>query len=242
MELSKRLYQVASAVTSGNRMVDIGTDHGYVPIYLLEKGISPFAIAMDVNKGPLERAKEHITEKGLSLKIATRLSDGLEKVEPEEVDSIVMAGMGGDLICRIMRCRPQFMAAGKEFILQPQSEWAKVRHFLEENDYNIIEERFLQEDGKYYVILKCQPGADPQIYEPVAGLDPEFLYEYGPLLVRQQPAVWMEYLSKQLRKKKSIVRNIKNLQKTSEAAEQTAKRLGVLESEIVELEKLIQLA
>lgn len=241
MELSKRLYAVASAVTAGSRLADIGTDHGYVPIYLTEREICPTAIAMDVNEGPLQRAREHIAENGLSLKIATRLSDGLQKLQPEEVDSIVMAGMGGDLICRIMKTCPAFTQAGKEFILQPQSEWDKVRHFLEEIDYGIVQEDFLKEDGKYYVILKCRPGADHDIYKHES-LEPEFLYEYGPLLARKMSPVWMEYLSRQLRKKKNIVANIKNLQKSFDLDEKTALRIKALEKEIFELEKLIQFA
>ena len=74
MNLSKRLLAVASAVTPGNRVADIGTDHGYVPIYLVQKGWIPSAIAMDVNKGPLERAAQHIREQGLESRISTRLN------------------------------------------------------------------------------------------------------------------------------------------------------------------------
>ena len=90
MELSRRLMSVASGVTKGNRLADIGTDHGYIPIYPVSEGIIPSAIAMDVNQGPLDRADAHIREHGLEDKIGTRLSNGLEKLDADEADTIVV--------------------------------------------------------------------------------------------------------------------------------------------------------
>ena len=148
MELSKRLQTVAAAVTPGHRIADVGTDHGYVPIYLVKNGLCPSACAMDVNKGPLARAAEHIGQEGLSDKIATRLSDGLAGLSPDETDTVVIAGMGGELICRILKNAPEFLEAGMEFILQPQSEWFKVRHLLHDAGYHIAGEWFLKEDRK----------------------------------------------------------------------------------------------
>ena len=158
MELSIRLKTVAEAVTPGNRVADIGTDHGYVPIYLVKNNLSPGGIAMDMNKGPLEKAKEHIRAEKLSGKIATRLGNGLAPLEPGETDTVVIAGMGGDLICKILKAKPEFLIEGKELILQPQSEWFKVRQILKEYRYQIEKEWFLKEDGKYYVIIKAEPG------------------------------------------------------------------------------------
>ena len=97
MELSKRLYAVAGLVTEGASVADIGTDHGYVPIYLVEEGIARKALALDVNRGPLERARMHIVGHGLGDKIETRLSDGLREIRPGEVDTIIVSGMGGPL-------------------------------------------------------------------------------------------------------------------------------------------------
>ena len=113
-------------------MADVGTDHGYVPIYLVKNNLSPAGIAMDVNKGPLEKAQEHIREEKLGGKIATRLGNGLAPLEPGETDTVIIAGMGGDLICKILKAKPEFLIEGKEFILQPQSEWFKVRRLLKE--------------------------------------------------------------------------------------------------------------
>ena len=97
MELSKRLQAVADLVTEGASVADIGTDHGYIPIYLIEHHIAEKVIALDINRGPLERARMHIVGHGLKEKIETRLSDGLEKVLPGEVDTMIAAGMGGGI-------------------------------------------------------------------------------------------------------------------------------------------------
>ena len=152
MELSRRLHAVAGKVTRGNRLADIGTDHGYIPIYLVSEGICPSAIAMDVNQGPLDRADAHIREYGLSDKIGTRLSNGLERLEASEADSIVIAGMGGALMTDILNGGMHVIESGKELILQPQSEIFKVRHFLHDNGYMIVDEQILKEEGKYYFI------------------------------------------------------------------------------------------
>ena len=102
MQLSKRLQAVADLVTPGSRLADVGTDHGYVPIWLYEQGIIPSAIAMDLREGPLNRAKENIAVHDLSDGITVRLSDGLEKLLSGEADSIVIAGMGGMLVKKIL--------------------------------------------------------------------------------------------------------------------------------------------
>ena len=112
---------------------------------------------MDVNKGPLEKAQEHIREEKIGGKIATRLGNGLAPLEPGETDTVIIAGMGGDLICKILKAKPEFLIEGKEFILQPQSEWFKIRRLLKEYRYQIEKEWFLKEDGKYYVIIKAEP-------------------------------------------------------------------------------------
>ena len=223
MELSIRLKTVAEAVTKGNRVADVGTDHGYVPIYLVKNNLSPAGIAMDVNKGPLEKAQEHIREEKLGGKIATRLGNGLAPLEPGETDTVIIAGMGGDLICKILKAKPEFLIEGKEFILQPQSEWFKIRRLLKEYRYQIEKEWFLKEDGKYYVIIKAEPAwtqpqrlkhQQPSIHEyikeisetpanqAVSEKDMESIYEqYGKYLIETKNPVLKEYLEKEITKK-----------------------------------------
>ena len=157
MELSKRLKAVAELVTPGMRLADVGTDHGYIPIALVQTGKVSRAIAMDINKGPLERAKEHIREHGLEGKIQTRLSDGLKNLQMNEADCMIAAGMGGGLVIRILSEERDTAGSLKELILQPQSEIDSVRKYLTEEGYRIVAEDMVYEDGKYYPMMKAVP-------------------------------------------------------------------------------------
>lgn len=157
MVLSDRLQAVASLVTAGHRVADIGTDHAYIPIYLLQEGLAESAIAMDVNEGPLKKAEEHVKENGMEGKIRLRLSDGFEKLEPFEADTAVIAGMGGPLMIRILSAYPEVTRSMKELVLQPQSEIAKVRAFLLEEGFLFIQEDMVKDDGKYYPMMKAVP-------------------------------------------------------------------------------------
>ena len=130
MELSKRLYAVAGLVTEGASVADVGTDHGYVPIYLVINNIASKVIAMDINRGPLERARMHIIGHGLKGKIETRLSDGLKEIEPFEVEGMIAAGMGGGLVIKILEDSKEVVETLKFAVLQPQSEISKVRKYL----------------------------------------------------------------------------------------------------------------
>lgn len=215
MELSKRLLSVASGVSKGNRLADIGTDHGYIPIYLVTKEIVPFAIAMDVNQGPLERARFHIEEQGLKDKIETRLGSGLLPLHKQEVDSIVIAGMGGALITRILEEGKEVLEEGTELILQPQSEIYKVRHWLHDNGYQILWEDMVKEEGKFYFILKAIPG--------IQTFSEEYLYEYGEYLLQSGHELMKEYLKMELNKYKSIQKNLMN--QSSDSAKQRKKEI-----------------
>lgn len=208
MELSRRLFAVASGVTKGNRLADIGTDHGYIPIYLVTEGICPSAIALDVNQGPLDRADAHIREHGLEDKIRTRLSNGLEKLKPEEADTIVIAGMGGALMTNILTRGLSVITDGKELILQPQSEIFKVRHFLHDHGYRIVSEQIIREEGKYYFIIKAVPGNQ--------SFEEEYLYEYGEYLLKEANPLMKEYLEREMDKYQKILEGLSR--QTSEAA------------------------
>ncbi len=185
MVLSKRLWSVSSLVTEGSRLADIGTDHGYVPVFLVEEGRIPSAIAMDVNPGPLERAREHIRQHALQDRIETRLSDGLDALGKDEADTVLIAGMGGALCVRILEARPALHSEVKELVLQPQSEIFAVRRYLEGAGWQIVQEKMVLEDGKYYQMMRCIPGK-----MNLTALEEK----YGPCLMKEGAEEWIGYL------------------------------------------------
>lgn len=201
MELSKRLSAVAGLVTEGASVADIGTDHGYIPIYLAEKNPQAVLLAMDVNEGPLKRAREHIQAAGLDERIELRLSDGLAALSPGEVDTVIAAGMGGGLILRILHAHPQVTASVREFVLQPQSELEKVRAGLEEQGYRVIREDMVEEDGKYYPMMKMVHGREERPLTKVEHL-------YGRKLLEERHPVLYEYLQREKRLKKEILERL----------------------------------
>ena len=229
MELSKRLTAVAGFVEQGAVLADIGTDHGYVPIALVRRGVIPRAIAMDVNAGPLARAQAHIREYGLENRIETRLGDGLSQLRPGEADTLLIAGMGGPLICRILGEGMETARAARRLVLSPQSEMKEVRRFLCRHGFQIRDEAMVKEDGKYYVILlACPAAADTGIHtdemmetagpSPDAGVREtgqteagcsetdwtEADWAYGRKLLGRRDPVLREFLQKEREKYQSI--------------------------------------
>lgn len=200
MELSRRLQAVADLISEGRIVADVGTDHGYIPIYLIEAKKCIRAIAMDVNQGPLLRAKEHIAEHGLSQCIETRLSNGVQNLQPEECDCVVIAGMGGALTIKILEEGKQVFKNLKEFILQPQSELLKVRQYLLEQGYCISQEEMVQDAGKFYTMMRVLNG-------PMHEYDTVEL-RYGKLLLEHRHPVLKMFLEKEAHTKQQILKNI----------------------------------
>ena len=157
--LSARMQALTDMVTAGNRVCDVGCDHGWVSIYLVQQGISPRVLAMDVRQGPLSRAQEHIRQQGLEAYIETRLSDGVTALRAGEADTVICAGMGGRLMRRILEEGREKLEAMAELILQPQSEVADFRAYLRRTGYVTLAEDMVFEDGKYYPIMKVAASA-----------------------------------------------------------------------------------
>lgn len=199
IELSKRMKAIADMVPKSSVVADVGCDHGFVSIYLVQNDVAEKVIAMDVNKGPLARAKEHVETHGLEKYIELRLSDGLEKVtEEDRVDTVVIAGMGGVLMTRLVKeavhDRGLLLPT---LILQPQSDHAMLRAFLRTHSYTIVEEKMVYEDGKYYPMLRAQHLAkrvDGVIYES------DLSDAFGPILLKEKNSVLLEYLQKEIAK------------------------------------------
>ena len=160
LKMSVRLKEIAELLRCPEKLkvADVGCDHGYVSIYLVSHGIADECIAMDVRKGPLSGAQENISEYGLEGSIKTRLSDGLKELKPNEADSLVVAGMGGNLMRRILEEGKVKELGIKTAVLQPQSDIADFRNFLRDSGFIITDEKVIEEDGKFYFPMKVSIG------------------------------------------------------------------------------------
>lgn len=240
--LSQRLSTIASLVTPGSRLVDVGCDHGFLSIWLVQQGIVPSAIASDVRPGPLSRAEEHVRENGLQDKIETRLSDGLKAIRPGEGDTLVIAGMGGPLMERILSDSREVRDTFKELILQPQSDIPHFRKYLLEEGLTIIDERIVEEEGKFYPMMKaknlsgdclCTPEEHLCVEEDPSADSPWTPAEiqYGRYLLKSHDPVMKRYLARE----KKILENIL-LQLESEAGGRAFQRKQEVEEQLKMLE------
>ena len=226
MKLSERMKAVASMVTPGHVLADIGTDHGYVPIALVQGKKIPKAIAMDVNKGPLQRACEHIAECNLADAIETRLSDGVQELKVGEADTILIAGMGGELVIRILSEGLEVCRNAKELILQPQSELQKVRKFLHEQKFKIVDEDMIIEDGKYYPMMRVIPVEKDVFWDMIPEDAVRPCYMYGPLLLKNGNPSLRRFLVKQHNQLSTI---LSELEKQPESEAISNRKQQVLE-------------
>ena len=228
IRLSNRLSALASLVSKGHRLADIGTDHGYIPIYLCQTGIIPSAIAMDIGKGPLQQATAHIKQQGLSSRIRTRLSDGLTALQPGEADTILIAGMGGGLVMKILSQGTHALTGSEELILQPQSEIAQVRAYLRTHGFRILEEEMILEDGKYYPMMKVvQETASGQREETV---QVQVEDAFGPVLLQKKHPVLKEWLQRELKTVDTLAAQPENERITIRMAQVQEKRQLILEA------------
>ena len=180
LRLSERLKLVASFVPEGSRIADIGTDHGYVPIYLAEIGKIKSALAMDVRKGPLARADEH-----------------------KEADTVIIAGMGGELEISILEAGKQLWSSIRHWIFSPQSDLEKFRRYLKENGFFIENEAMILDEGKFYTVIKAGFGTNEKD-ACVCKTLPE--YRFGAVLIKRRDAVLKQYLLKEEKRVEGILK------------------------------------
>lgn len=221
IELSKRMKAVASMVTAGNIACDVGCDHGHVSIYLIQKGISPVVIAMDVRKGPLEHAVKNIKKYHLEEQIETRLSDGLDRLEIGEADTVILAGMGGRLMQDILNRAEEKVLSLRELVLQPQSEIPLFRAFIREKGWSIVQENIVFEDGKYYPMMRVEP----RRYSVETAEDPCIANIYGGLLLKNQNPVLWQYLNFERENTEKLLTLLQSKNGKSERAEKKAELL-----------------
>lgn len=220
-KLSKRLETVTQYIPKGARLADIGSDHAYLPCYMVQKELIPFAVAGEVVKGPYQSAKSHVEELKLSEKISVRLGNGLAVIQPGEVDAITIAGMGGSLIASILEEGKSKLAGVKRLILQPNISAISIREWLLENGWGLIAEEILEEDGKIYEILVAEQGHEREAYQH--NLEQGLLL--GPYLLQEKNAIFQK---KWLMEKEKWMKIINELQRASTTVESENKKQELL--------------
>lgn len=228
MKLTPRLKTIADLINDSEKMADVGTDHAYLPVYLLRSGKAKSAIAADVNQGPLNNAKTTINTYGLDEEIETRLGSGITPIKQNEIDTLVVAGMGGLLIRDILKDDMEKLNTIDTLILQPMIAQDELRKWLVTNGFQIVEERLAREEEKLYEIIVAQKGIET--------IEDEIYFEVGKKLIENKDPLLEEFLNRKLRKYTQIYDSVVNqssekaIQKRQECLEKIEKLKEVLNS------------
>lgn len=226
IKLSKRLKAVADYVDKGARLADIGSDHAYLPTYLVQKNEVEFAVAGEVVKGPFEIAKNHVAQANLKENIQVRLANGLAAIENvDKIDTIVIAGMGGILISEILEAGKGKLSSVKRLILQANNHEDTLRQWLTEHQFVIKAEQILLEAGKFYEIIVAEPTTNEH---PVLSAN-DLLF--GPFLSKEKSVIFQQKWQKELNTLNKIIDRLPD--------EQTEKREEVL-TEIAKIKEVLQ--
>ena len=208
MNLNKRLSAVMSMVRENSRAADIGSDHAHLPVVLIQSGRCPSVIATDIIEGPVASAKRTVERTGLADRIDVRLGDGLAPVQPDEVDDILIAGMGGENIVGILRAAPWLKNKKYHLVLQPQSRPEVLREYLLTNGFDIETECSVTDHGHHYLVLSAR-------YTNVTAVTDVYTYYVGKLTPQNDRA----YLEWQLRRLTKKANGLKHDDQTQEAVE-----------------------
>ncbi len=204
MKLTNRLLKIASLVTPNKRLADIGTDHGYIPVYLLNKNIINFAILADINKGPLENARKEVKRNKLADKVDLRLGSGIEVLKKGEVDEIIIAGMGGILIGELLEANKEVAHEAEKLILQPMQAQDELRKYLLNNGYEILDECLEKEDFRLYeIIVTKYTGKNTEVEDDI-------YYEVGKKLLENKDELLKEFIDNKIKKYNNIIEKLGN--------------------------------
>lgn len=228
MKLSKRLTTVASYVPQGARIADIGSDHAYLPSYLAVENTCAFAIAGEVVQGPFDSAVQTVRENELEHIISVRLGDGLNVVTPQdEINTITICGMGGDLIVRILEEGRQKgkLETVDTLILQPNVDAQHVRQWLMAQQYKIEAEEILEENKKIYEIIVAKPSEEAVNYSPSQ-------LQFGVFLPLEKNDAFVQKWQSEIDKYEKVIRS---LQKSSLSVEDKIAHFRALQQEIKEI-------
>lgn len=200
MKLSPRLLRMAAHIPEEVVVADIGTDHAYLPVYLVVTGRCPRAIAGDTSSVSLESARATVVEFGLADKVDLRLGAGLSILRPREADVVVMAGLGGKTMVEILAADPEVRDTVGLFIFQPMSDSGHLRRWLINTGYAIRDEELVPEDDRILEIIVAEPGTET--------VEEEILYEVGPRLVSKGDPLFVTFVKRKLDECRRIFRQI----------------------------------
>ena len=202
MKLSKRLQKIADFVIDGDIVADIGTDHGYIPAYLIDSGKSKKVIGTDISKGSLDKIIQYIKQLNFEESIETRLGNGLEVINTNEIDTVIIAGMGGQLMKDILNKDLEVTNSISNFILQPMIAAKELREYLINNKFKIIDEELVYEENKYYEIIYAIKG-DSKVMKNID-------YEISPLLIEKKHPLLKDYIEFKITGAEYIQRELKD--------------------------------
>jgi len=225
--IPKRMLAIANLVDNSKVLADVGCDHAYISINLLEKGKVDRIIASDLREGPLNIAKDNIKLEGFEERIETRLCAGLCGYETGEVDTILISGMGGRLVKEILSESIDVVRRADTLILEPQSDLRVVRAYLKDIGFEIIDEDMLNEGGKYYQIMKAVKSKERmEVCEDIGTMAEN---EFGPILIKKKHPVLLEFLKKRKNHYERLLQNKSFL--TSQSATNND-RIAIIENEL----------
>lgn len=202
--MGNRIDAILGLVDYCNVVADIGTDHAYVPELLINKGICQRVIATDLNEGPLNIAKRYIESRSLSDKIDIRLGDGLQPIDLNEVDTIIIAGMGGLLIREIIDLKKSELDNRHILVLQPMHAADKLRHYLLNNGFELLDEELAKEDFHFYEIIKAKK------CKSIAINDNEIFYEVGKALFQKKHTLLKSFIENKIRINDDIINSLQS--------------------------------
>jgi tRNA (adenine22-N1)-methyltransferase len=203
MNLSERLNCISKIIPKCKCLADIGTDHGYIPIYTVSNGICDYAIASDIKKGPIIIAKKNICKHNLENKIETRVGPGLSVLKIGEADVILICGMGGNLISEILRENKLIAESADCLILQPVQYPEELRKYLIKSNFCIVDEELAFEDNKYYHIIKVKKGKS-------LGYDKEVYFYTGLQLIKKKHPLINDYIDFKINQLNNILEELNN--------------------------------
>ncbi|MBZ4656215.1 MAG: trmK [Thermoanaerobacter sp.] len=220
MKLTERLKKIVEYIPYGTKVADIGTDHGFIPVYLIENNIASYVIASDLKSGSLNKAIEEIKKRGLQSFIDTRLGNGLSVLKPHEVEVVVIAGMGGILISQILEESKEIAKTIQRFILQPMRDSDYLRKYLVENGYKIYDEDLVKEKQKYYEIIVAEHGRQ--------NIKNDIYYDIGQKLIEKNHPLLKDFVQYKIDKIQRIINKLPKEKKKYNQLKEKLEKFEVL--------------